>query len=365
MTEPHNPNPEPDRGPRGATRQRGGTRARAGSDPAPDTVGNSRAEASGEPPPRAAGFGRPPPNTRFKPGVSGNPAGRPRGAKSHGRALKLLDLTGAVLAEANRVVEVAIDGELQRITMRELAVRAVSTKAAQGSVQAGKLFTQLTQAAEAADERTRTEKVELALQFKATWIGVRLQYAAKGLPLPEVSPHPDDLVVNSDGSGVTLNGPANGDERREWEAVWDWLRSVRSAKSDLLRRGRVGTGPRGTDSSRIELEPLNCWILGRFRRIERLILALYPEDKIRRSAFFNLREWRLERLREFGLKHLPGVAAGGGDIFEAEGSEIQNYPPPSKRTLKARRARDRAAEEAAAARAARAAARRAERLSRQ
>jgi hypothetical protein len=38
--------------------------------------------------PERSGYGRPPVRTRFKPGVSGNPSGRPKGAKSFAAELR-------------------------------------------------------------------------------------------------------------------------------------------------------------------------------------------------------------------------------------------------------------------------------------
>ena len=73
------------------------------------------------------GYGRPPEATQFKPGQSGNPKGRPKGAKSAARmARDALD----------RLMTVVEDGAKRKITARQLAFRNLAEKAAAGDPKA-------------------------------------------------------------------------------------------------------------------------------------------------------------------------------------------------------------------------------------
>ena len=73
------------------------------------------------------GYGKPPVGTRFKKGKSGNPGGRPKGIKSK----------AAIAHDAlSREVLVPIDGKRKKITIEELASRALGAKAAQGDLSA-------------------------------------------------------------------------------------------------------------------------------------------------------------------------------------------------------------------------------------
>ncbi|HVX35068.1 MAG TPA: DUF5681 domain-containing protein [Hyphomicrobium sp.] len=66
------------------------------------------------------GKGRPPVATRFKPGVSGNPKGRPKGSKNAQSLAK---------AELNRKVVVTINGRKKAMTVAEIASRRLGDKA--------------------------------------------------------------------------------------------------------------------------------------------------------------------------------------------------------------------------------------------
>ena len=89
------------------------------------------------------GFGRPPLENQFRKGRSGNPAGRPKGAKS------LSAVIAAGLAE--RIV-VTQNGERRSITKLQAAIIQLANKAAAGDRHAAKLIIDLLNQAEIRDE---------------------------------------------------------------------------------------------------------------------------------------------------------------------------------------------------------------------
>src|SRR4029078_7462453 len=89
------------------------------------------------------GYGKPPAETRFKPGQSGNPRGRPKGAKNKLPALNEERLKGIILAEAYRAIRIN-DGDKQiKVPMAQAIVRAVAVNAVKGQQRAQRLFTEL------------------------------------------------------------------------------------------------------------------------------------------------------------------------------------------------------------------------------
>ena len=91
----------------------------------------------------ARGYGKPPAHSRFTPGQSGNPKGRPKGARNRAAAPGHQEnrLQSIILDEAYRGVPVN-DGKRQvTIPMAQAVVRSLAVNAAKGSQRAQRLFT--------------------------------------------------------------------------------------------------------------------------------------------------------------------------------------------------------------------------------
>jgi hypothetical protein len=98
------------------------------------------------------GYRKPPANTRFKKGQSGNPRGRPKGALN-------LD---TVLARALREqVIVQEGGRRKKITKLEAAVKQLANKAASGDLAALRQMVMLLDSADQRSQETATPNTEL------------------------------------------------------------------------------------------------------------------------------------------------------------------------------------------------------------
>jgi hypothetical protein len=93
----------------------------------------------------AVGYGRPPVAARFLLGRSGNPRGRPQGARN------LATIVAAALAER---VTVNQNGRRRRITKLEAAVKQMVNRAAAGDIRVTQLLLALVQTYEAKPVRT-------------------------------------------------------------------------------------------------------------------------------------------------------------------------------------------------------------------
>ena len=86
------------------------------------------------------GYRQPPLGTRFRPGQSGNPRGRPKGARN---------LSAVIAAALSERVAVNENGRRRRITKLEAAVKQLVNRAASGEARATQLLLALVQANEA------------------------------------------------------------------------------------------------------------------------------------------------------------------------------------------------------------------------
>jgi hypothetical protein len=97
------------------------------------------------------GYGKPPRHTRFKPGRSGNPRGRPSGSKN----------LATVVSEAlNEPVIVAEDGRRRKITKRQAIIKQLVNRSAKADLRATKILIDIIQ-----DIERRTEPASAETSF--------------------------------------------------------------------------------------------------------------------------------------------------------------------------------------------------------
>jgi hypothetical protein len=87
--------------------------------------------------PYDVGFAKPPTNTRFKKGKSGNPSGRPRGITA-GRAIRL------ALKEIFRPVRIREGDRVTELSGFQVVLRQLMAQAAKGNGPAGRLLLEKT-----------------------------------------------------------------------------------------------------------------------------------------------------------------------------------------------------------------------------
>ena len=163
------------------------------------------------------GFGKPPVSSRFQPGKSGNPKGRPKGARNRLPALHEERLTSIVLQEAYRTIKVRDGDRNVTVPMATAVVRAVAVNAAKGNNRAARLFTQMVKVVEDANKAHHYDYVKTMIEYKSGW-EQKIEHCKRlGLEPPNPLPHPDHIIVDFNTGMVRMTGPFCKEDVPKWD----------------------------------------------------------------------------------------------------------------------------------------------------
>lgn len=176
------------------------------------------------------GYGRPPKATQFKPGQSGNPMGRPRGARTRRFASGGYLLHDALLAEAERPV-VVHEGDREIVmTQLQAALRRLHILAMRGDTKAMGLVLKYVEQMQRANRRLNERYMNEVLKYKvAAEAEVRRRHAKGITDTSDILPHPDHIDVDFATGEVLITGPMSASEQAAIEAGHEALQSQRQA----------------------------------------------------------------------------------------------------------------------------------------
>lgn len=180
-----------------------------------------RLEPPSKHPDYAVGYGKPPLATRFEPGRSGNPRGRPKGARNKLPALKEERLKTIILEEAYRTIKVNEGKRQVTIPMAKAIVRALAVNAARGQLRSQQLFAKLISETECANKAFREQFLQNAFEYKRFWDHELAQRKELGVQLPDPIPHPDDILIDMKTGEVRFTGPMTKEDKAKRDRLWD------------------------------------------------------------------------------------------------------------------------------------------------
>ena len=188
----------------------------------------------------AVGYRKPPADRRFKPGVSGNPGGRPKGARNKTPALNDQRLRAVIQQEAYRTITVAEGDRQVTIPMAQAVMRSLAVNAARGQLRSQTRFMELLQAVEDTDKRLHDEYLKTMIDYKVDWdkeLERRKQLGIEG-PLP--FPHPADIHIDMRDGSARVLGPFTKEEKPMWDKlrqqVLDCDEEIATCTAELKRK---------------------------------------------------------------------------------------------------------------------------------
>ena len=169
------------------------------------------------------GYGKPPEASRFKPGTSGNPKGRPKGSKNKRPGMHEERLKEIILDEAYRGVTVRDGDRNVTIPMAQAVMCSIAVNAAKGHSRAQRLFAELLAQTESARKNLHDRLLETAIEYKVSWERELRRRDLMGITdLPEPLPHPDHVRVDFREGTVRFVGPMSKEEKAEWDDMLRW-----------------------------------------------------------------------------------------------------------------------------------------------
>jgi hypothetical protein len=143
------------------------------------------------------GYCKPPKNKQFRPGISGNPAGRPKGSK------KTITATTDLAKAIQKVAKKKVNVNGNEVEALEAMIHVMGADALKGCRHARRDFMALATLIEKQQHAERDARLKQSLDYKTWWYEEERRRRAGGLWGPMPTPHPDDIHIDMETKEVT------------------------------------------------------------------------------------------------------------------------------------------------------------------
>ncbi len=156
------------------------------------------------------GYKRPPQNTQFKKGISGNLKGRPRQYDHND------DVNALLLREMERVISVKDQTGIRQISIKNAVICSLTERALKGNVHAQKHLLARIEAAEEQQAARKAENTEFWRKYVRKTRALMDKAKKDGIGLVDPLPHPDDIIFTVEGD-VHINGPMDKEDLKKYQ----------------------------------------------------------------------------------------------------------------------------------------------------
>ena len=143
------------------------------------------------------GYKKPPVETRFQPGPSGNPRGRQTGSENR----KLNDeetLAEIIPEESKRMVNLQQAGQVITLTSERAVVRSIIGRAIQGNPSAQRAFLSPLSKLDTPQDDTWNETLRILVGYKNGWKQILAERKRRGTSPPLPDPLPERIEIDED-----------------------------------------------------------------------------------------------------------------------------------------------------------------------
>lgn len=192
------------------------------------------------------GYGKPPLEHRFRKGKSGNPNGRPKGARNKA-AIEFGFGNGVteelLKQEAYRAVTVREGDQIIELPVIQAVFRAMGLAALKGNRFAQRSLAEMVQNVEAQDRQSKLEYLQTMYIYKQEWTKEIERCRAAGRRLPDMPIHPDDIIIHPSTGGVQVLGPKTKEEKERYDRAIEARDDIHQYVRDAARRYRKARSP--------------------------------------------------------------------------------------------------------------------------
>lgn len=163
------------------------------------------------------GYGKPPVSGQFVKGRSGNPRGRPRKFKPQPPKLSDAPSDWYLENEAYKPIELMENGRKVELSGVQAVMRALKINALKGSRLSQKYFLEYVREEEERQLKRKVDNYFILEKLKRDGEALIAERKRKGLPPPDLLPHPDDIVLNRARGEAYVNGPETQEDLKDIE----------------------------------------------------------------------------------------------------------------------------------------------------